>query len=242
MLNLGQGVAWDGWYGRGTRSNKPEDYPLYVKAGDIVSFDIYPVIHDSKEVTGKLEFVGQGVQRLVKWTDGKKPVWCAIECTHINNAKVKPTPGQVRSEVWMALINGAQGFLYFAHQFQPKFVEAAVLQDEKMVKAITALNAQIQELAPVLHEAAPDKPATWEVTGQNPSAIAAITRQHSGATYVFAVAMTSQSVQVTFHHPGSGASIEVIGEQRQIAATNDQWTDTFTGYQVHLYRIGPAPK
>ena len=24
MLNLGQGVAWDGWYGRGTRTNHPE--------------------------------------------------------------------------------------------------------------------------------------------------------------------------------------------------------------------------
>ena len=27
VLNLGQGVAWDGWYGRGIRTNHPEDYP-----------------------------------------------------------------------------------------------------------------------------------------------------------------------------------------------------------------------
>ena len=73
----------------------------------------------------------------MKWTDGKKPVWCAIECTRIDNEKAKPTPGQVRSEAWMALINGASGFLYFVHQFKPTFVEALLLQDEQMAKAVT---------------------------------------------------------------------------------------------------------
>ncbi len=38
-LNLGQGVAWDDWIGRGVRRNRPEDYPEYVKGCDIVSFD-----------------------------------------------------------------------------------------------------------------------------------------------------------------------------------------------------------
>ena len=68
MLNLGQGVAWDEWFGRGPRSNHPEDYPEYVKGCDIVSFDIYPVVHGSPEVRGKLEFVARGVERLVGWT------------------------------------------------------------------------------------------------------------------------------------------------------------------------------
>src|SRR5262249_26085452 len=42
LLNLGQGVAWDGYYGRGVRTNHPEDYPEYVKGCDVASFDIYP--------------------------------------------------------------------------------------------------------------------------------------------------------------------------------------------------------
>jgi hypothetical protein len=62
MLNLGQGVAWDGLYGRGVRTNKPEDYLEYVRAGDFVSFDIYPVVHESPEVVGKLWYVGLGTQ------------------------------------------------------------------------------------------------------------------------------------------------------------------------------------
>src|SRR5678815_4753000 len=39
LLNLGQGVAWDNYIGRGVRRNHPEDYPEYVKGSDIVSFD-----------------------------------------------------------------------------------------------------------------------------------------------------------------------------------------------------------
>ena len=47
MLNLGQGVAWDGCYGRGVRTNHPEDYPEYIRGCDLVSFDIYPVAHST---------------------------------------------------------------------------------------------------------------------------------------------------------------------------------------------------
>jgi hypothetical protein len=41
LLNLGQGVAWDRYQGRGTRTNHPEDYAEYIKGRDIVSFDIW---------------------------------------------------------------------------------------------------------------------------------------------------------------------------------------------------------
>jgi hypothetical protein len=40
MLVLGQGVAWDGWQGRGRRTNHPEDYLAYVRSSDMVAFDI----------------------------------------------------------------------------------------------------------------------------------------------------------------------------------------------------------
>ena len=65
ILNLGQGVAWDHWFGRGPRSNHPEDYPEYVKGCDIVSFDIYPVTSPYPEVKGNLWYVANGVDRLV---------------------------------------------------------------------------------------------------------------------------------------------------------------------------------
>ena len=151
LLNLGQGVAWDNYIGRGVRRNHPEDYAEYVKGCDIASFDIYPAVHDKPEVAGKLEFVAHGVERLVQWARGEKTVWNCIECTHISNPQIKATPLQVRAEVWMALIHGSRGLIYFVHQFKPTFKEAALLDDREMLAAVTAINRQIHELAPVLN-------------------------------------------------------------------------------------------
>ncbi|MGH7969149.1 MAG: hypothetical protein ACREIC_10530, partial [Limisphaerales bacterium] len=151
MLNLGQGVAWDGWYGRGNRSRHPEDYPKYLEGCDIASFDIYPVVHDSPEVAGKLWYVGQGVERLVRWSAGEKIAWNCLECTHISNPDRKPTPREVRCEAWMSLIQGSRGLIYFVHQFKPNFREAALLDDPEMLAGVTALNRQITRLAPVLN-------------------------------------------------------------------------------------------
>lgn len=95
MLNLGQGVAWDNWHGRGVRTNHPEDYSEYMKGGDIISFDIYPVAHDKPEVKNNLWFVAQGVERLVKWGEGRKIVWNCIECTRIS-ARRKQHRGRSR--------------------------------------------------------------------------------------------------------------------------------------------------
>ncbi len=63
LLNLGQGVAFDPYIGRGVRRNHPEDYPEYLKGCDIASFDIYPAVHRNEAVAGKLEFVAKGVER-----------------------------------------------------------------------------------------------------------------------------------------------------------------------------------
>ncbi|MHC4676928.1 MAG: hypothetical protein ACYTBZ_30970, partial [Planctomycetota bacterium] len=143
LLNLGQGVAWDGWHGRGVRTNHPEDYPEYVKGCDIASFDIYPVAHSRPQVSGKLWYVGRGVERLVKWTEGKKPVWNCIECTRIKNPTNKATPQQVRCEVWMSIVHGSMGLIYFVHEWEPTFNESALLSDAEMLSAVTAINRQI---------------------------------------------------------------------------------------------------
>jgi hypothetical protein len=72
MVNLGQGVAWDDYIGRGIRRNHPEDYAEYVRGSNIASFDIYPVVHDSPVVAGKLRFVLQRVGRMIQWAAPKR--------------------------------------------------------------------------------------------------------------------------------------------------------------------------
>jgi hypothetical protein len=239
MLNLGQGVAWDGWYGRGVRTNHPEDYPKYLEGCDIASFDIYPASHEKPEIAGQLWYVPHGVDRLRRWTDGRKDVWCCIETTRIDNANRKPTPRQVRSEVWMALIHGANGLIYFAHEFKPKLIEAGLLADEDMAREVAAINRQIHELAPVLKS--PDVTGGASVTpSRDRVPVDFVVKRHSGRTYLFAVAMREGETAATFKLPDTiDARIDVLGEGRTIGAKGGRWEDRFTDYQVHLYRIDP---
>lgn len=238
ILNLGQGVAWDAWHGRGVRTRHPEDYPAYLEGCDIASFDIYPATHTHPDVAGKLEFVARGVDRLRDWTGGRRVVWNCIECTRIDNPAAKPTPAQVRSEVWMALIHGSQGLIYFVHQFKPSFIEAGLLADKEMAEAVGAVNRQIGELAPVLN--LPTRPGLVKATSSVPDApVDIMVKQDGNSTYVFAAAMRNRAVTATFActPPLTATEAEVLGENRTVKLAGGVFTDTFAPYAVHLYRL-----
>ena len=237
LLNLGQGVAWDDYIGRGTRTRHPEDYPRYIQGCDIVSFDIYPATHDRPAVAGKLWYVANGVERLVHWGDGKKMVWNCLECTHISNPDRKPTPREVRSEAWMSLIHGSQGLIYFVHQFKPKFREAALLDDLEMLEAVTRLNHQIMELAPVLKS--PSLRDEVRVVSTNAEVpITTLVKNYSDTLYIFSVAMRSGQTRARFQLKNSKAAYaQVIGENRELSVKDGAFEDSFTDWDVHLYRI-----
>jgi len=237
LLNLGQAVAWDKWHGRGVRTNHPEDYPEYAKGGDIVSFDIYPVVHSHADVRGNLWYVARGVERLRKWAGDAKPVWNCIECTRIGS-DTKPTPHQLKAEIWMSLIHGSKGIIYFVHEWKPKFNEHALLDDPEMLEAATAINKQIRELAPVLNS--PDPPAAAKVASSNKDVpVALMHKVHAGSAYLFAVALRDGAAKASFEVGGipPSATAHVLGEARQLPVRDGRFEDDFQGYQVHLYQI-----
>ncbi len=238
FLNLGQGVAWDNYIGRGVRRNHPEDYPEYIKGCDIVSFDIYPAVHDHQDMAGKLWYVADGVSRLRKWSDDRRRVWNCIECTHISNPSAKATPTQVKAEVWMSLVRGSRGLIYFVHQFKPTFIEAGLLADAEMTAGIKKINQQIHALAPVLNSPTIEKAVRIE-TADAAVPVEAVVKRHQGATYVFAVAMRDGETTATFRVAGvtGPATAHVLGEDREITANDGVWQDTFRPWEVHLYRI-----
>jgi hypothetical protein len=238
LLNLGQGVAWDNYIGRGVRRNHPEDYPEYVKGCDIASFDIYPVVHEHRDIAGKLEFVGRGVERLREWSGGERIVWNCIECTHISNPDAKATPEQVRSEVWMSLIHGSQGIVYFVHQFKPAFKEAALLDDPEMLAAVTALNGEIQRLAPVLNSPTLREAVALNSSGQDIS-VDTMAKRHDGQLYVFSVNMRNAPAHPVFQlrELKVDEAVEVLNESRTINIRDRQFEDGFKAYEVHLYRM-----
>jgi hypothetical protein len=219
------------------------------------------VVHENPQIAGKLEYVGRGVDRLVLWTQGERIVWNCIECTHISNPQRKASPDQVRAEVWMALIHGSRGLIYFVHQFKPDFKEAALLDDPPLLAAVTSINHQIQQLAPVLNsptvaggvqvsvKSALRPPSSGEAASQgskSPSAsssIAWMQKRQGGDVYLFTVNMRDQPTAGSFTIAGLADKVlaEVLGESRRIQVHNGEFADNFRPYEVHLYSVANRP-
>lgn len=240
LLQLGQGAAWDGWWGRGSRSGHPEDYPRYLEGCDLASCDIYPVAHRSRIVRDKLWFVAHGVTRMRRFAADRKPVWSCIEAASIC-AGQPLRPEQLRAEVWMALIHGARGLVYFVHQLEPKVVPAAVLRDPVLLPALTRINARIRSLAPVLHaEAVPDAVKVRSTDRAVP--VASVAKRYGGALYVFCVGMRPAATRLEVELLGRGylrAPVEVLGESRRLTVQGGVFRDALEAYGVRLFRISP---
>ena len=237
FLNLGRCLACEGLPDRDGRSGHPEDYPEYLKGCDIGSFDIYPVAHSDPPYAGKLYVVGRGVERLVKWTGGRKVIWNCMECTRIHGED-KPTPKQVKAEVWLGLVHGSRGIVYFCHQFLPTEDDHALLDDPEMLAAVTAINGQIRRLAPALNS--PTVKDALKVESSNKEVpVAAMVKKQGGATYVFAVPTQPGETEATFTLDGlaADAQIRVIGERRSVEPADGKFKDHFGEWDVHLYRI-----
>ncbi len=241
FLNLGQGVANDPYVGWGSACSKthPGDYPDYIKGSDVISFDIYPSNSTDPNVQGKLWLVAKGVDNLMTWSGGKKPVWNWIECTGIDDPSGKPTPTEVKAEVWMSIVHGSMGIGYFVHEFKPTFDEHALLDDATMKAAVAAINQQIHDLAPVLNTPPIINGGSVASSAQGVPVDMLLKRQ-GGATYIFAVDMRGTATHATFSgltNIPAGAQAEVIGENRQIPITGAAFQDDFSPWAVHLYKI-----
>lgn len=233
MINFGQGIANEYWRGRGPCTGDENYYSVAARDVDILSFDIYPVGSSTPQVKGKLEYVARGVTRLMNLAVAGQKVWTTIETTALDPGHAV-TPAQVRAEVWMAIIHGAQGIVYFVHEFSPIFREDAIFSHPEVVSEVAEENALIESLASVLNS--PNLSGTITVQSSNP--IATIAKRYKGTLFIFAVAMTNFASQPRFTLEGvNGTEAVVVGEKRNVTLTRGTFEDAFDGYAVHIYEI-----
>lgn len=229
-LMLGQGVATPDWVGRGECTGRTEDYPEYAEAADVLVNYTYPLNNGHP-----LELVATGIDKLNRYANYSKPILADLEASNINGT-VRPTPHQLRAEVWMSIIHGAAGIQYFCHQMEPNFSETDCLDDAPTAAALAQINAQLQELAPALNT---QSFGLSPVSGNPSATVRAVLKKLGGDRYVFAVNMADAPTTAEFSLAGVGSpsSVEVLGEGRNLAPTKDAFEDAFEGYGVHLYRL-----
>jgi hypothetical protein len=240
-LGLGQGVAYDGWEGRG--SNAPPE-SQYVPASDIISFDIYPYNNcggdTNEQVTcGQFWLNAFGVDREHQWSNRNQAAWTDFETTIIAaNTTTGPTPVQTASEVWLALIHGANGVEYFLDTWNPSFREDGIFADQAMVTAVTALNKQILSLAPELNSA--DIPNLVTVTSASSTVpVDTMVKANGTSLYVFSAVARTGTTTASYAIQGmTGTGVAtVVGENRTIPVKAGQFSDAFAANAVHIYQI-----
>jgi hypothetical protein len=169
---------------------------------------------------------------------GSKPVWAFIELGHPSTENDWPsiTGAQATAAVWSSIIHGARGIIYFNHSFGGNCQSQHILREScysSIRKAITAVNARIKALAPVLNAPFAD----GVVTGS--SGVDASLKWYNGNFYLLAGSKGGSGNQ-TFKMPciGKTATATVLDEKRSIPIESGTFSDTFAnGNAVHIYRI-----
>ena len=230
MLLLGQGVATPDWVGRGDCTGRTSDYPEYVKGADLLVNYTYPLNNGHP-----LELVATGIENLNRYAGYTKPVIADLEGSSING-DVRPTPHQLRAEAWQSLIHGAAGLQWFCHRFMPDFSETDCLEDPDTAAALTRINQEVEQLAPALNSQSYGLSPTSSNVGVP---VHAILKQPGQERYVFSASMADGATTASFslHGLGDVASIEVLGEGRNLTPQSDSFEDAFEPYAVHLYRL-----
>jgi hypothetical protein len=228
MINFGQGIANEFWRGRGPCTGDQGYYSAAAQGADILSFDIYPVSDPTPQVKGRLEYVARGVTNLVSRASSDQDVWAVLETTGA------VTPAHVRSEVWMAIIHGAKGIVYFVHEFAPSFREDAIFRHPDVVQEVARTNALIKTLAIPLN----GRSAASKLNVQSDSTIATLVKEYQNNIYVFAVDMKNSATKVRFAFDGfDETKVVVVGENRNLLMTQGIFEDSFEGYGVHIYEF-----
>ena len=237
---FGQGVANDGYKGRGIQ---PSEYPRYMQVVDFVQYDVYPITNIGKADGEKyLEWTGIGVSRIRAWTGNKKPVLCWIETNHIKNPNKAPTPAQTNCEVWITMAHGARGVGYFCHDFTIETKKASALsRDKDMLAQLKTTNAKLKKLALAISAPLVAEPTAQKSEGGK---VIAGVKKVGPDTFVIAVNVLDEKARATVAVAGlrKGQKVEVAEEGRTLDAADGAIADEFAPYQEHVYRISASGK
>ncbi|HBZ71041.1 MAG TPA: hypothetical protein DEP35_15435 [Deltaproteobacteria bacterium] len=274
LLNLSPGPGWDDetWIGQGGLIRPERDYPAYLIASDIAAFDIYPMTSARAAISGDAWRVALGVDRLRQYSPPGRIIWNFIETGNIPDSFCtrrwpssrlcwalsgllgsepavpdrRAAPKTIRAEVWMSILHGSWGIIYFIHGKSQSslFDPRALLRPEnaEYLSAVTSINTELKSLGEIIQlPSASGIISIEDILGTSPVDYAV--KVSSGCIHIFAVGMRAAHTQKRFHTAlMAQGSVTVIGENRVLPIENGAFSDDFDGYEAHLYRIDTGIK
>jgi len=210
------------------------EYARFAGAGDLIGFDLYPVVKFCGRIPLLDVFRAQH-ELATRYAPGK-PTFQWIETGPMTGEcpTLAVTPAVVNAEAWLAVAGGAVGIGWFTAAWPAGGSWQRWALDDAMLAQLTATDARLHALAPVLT-------APWSaVAFSDVAGVAASARVDGGVRYVIAVNSTAATVTVPLRAPGLGRRmLTVLDENRVVRSTAaGVFHDRFEPYAVHLYRAG----
>ena len=235
-------------------ANKDAIYKGIFNTADWITSDVYPVTSwaHPQWIDKAVALVNNGTDpyfstiafnnglaadKIRQLTGGKKQ-FSYIETSFQNNSSGPSiggrvvTPDEFRGESWDAIIHGSKGLIYFPQAFNPDVTDAT---PPAIVAEMTKTDALITSFGAVLNSGSDSNNNYANL----PGGLEATWRDFGGHRYYFVLNDSHGSAwNQALNLPGIGTgAVEVAGEGRAVFANGATITDSFTPYQLHVYRV-----
>jgi len=206
-------------------------FPDGVRAYDLLMMDPYFIRNSS------IEGIAGWVKAGIEAGHGRVAVWVVPQAFAIDGAWAEPTCEELRCQAYLSIVHGATGLIWYAWYTTEKWSQNGkgrnqwLLPDTPLWPYFTKLNAEINQLAPVILEGESKGPAACDADGIHSCVWTA-----DGATYLLAVNPRTQEQKCHFTGlPEKPA--EVLFEARRIVVQAGAFGDTFKPLEAHVYRL-----
>ncbi len=211
----------------------------YTQAADILVAWSLPVPHSP------LRALGEMIDILREAGGDSKPVWAIIQAqgggafqdepTGPAAVGRAPTPAEMEALVYLALLRGADGLMWYSYKPPGKDARSSLPQaDPELWAAMAALNMRLRWLTPVLldgtREALPAAADGAVVMGR---------WRYQEAEYVVAVNSSAKGLVTPLPLGGAGLKAQVMFENREVETDGDgDIQESFPPHGVHVYMVG----
>jgi hypothetical protein len=239
--NFGKAFSLFPWVGAHDETAGLRQYCSQV---DVASSDYYAST-DGYEPAGTHtpNFYGKAIDHVRQLCGPGKPAWGFIETGHPfadqpGNWPPYSTNGVINAAtieqaVWSMLAHGANGIVYFVHDFYTgRFTEDGLFDHPQAVAVVARIDAAVRAVAPILN-------AQRQPKGLLAVNADATLRADANGWYVIAAENSGRKRTCTFTVAvAADRTVQVVGENRTIKANaNGTWSDPFAGWGHHVYKI-----
>ena len=245
--NYGKCLAIYQWVGCHAQAGYDTDMKAYCDLVDLVSADYYGWTDPWEPASyhGAWTY-GTSVDNMHKYCGATKPVMGFVEAANPwspgqgSGTPKAITADQMEQAIWNMVVHGANGVIYFAHDFSNGLVEDAMLSHPDIVARATTVNSRLKSLAPILNSFSQ---SGVSATGTNNIPVSTMYKKYNGGNYVFAAAdgnashTLSGATTGTITVPVSSGTATVVGENRTVPITGGKIVDSFAAYQMHEYQF-----